>query len=377
MSRRRTVAIVTGTRAEFGLLAPVIEAIRSHEQLDAQVIVAGAHLLAPARTWHEVAARYEIAARIEMQRDAETGSLADAASLGRGIEGMARVFAQMRPDWALLLGDRIEALAAAAAGSVGAVGVAQIHAGDRAEGVADEAMRHAITKLAHLHLCATEESRRRVVRMGEREATALFVGSPAVDAACGVEPLGDAPFAELGAPGVVVLHHPAGLGDEQEDRAARAILGAIAGERALWLDPNHDPGRGAIVGVIQQAKSRGIATRMHLEHATFLGLLRRMARAGGVLIGNSSCALIEGAIIGCRAVDIGPRQAGRERPANVVHAEGASAEDLRGAIERARGLDLSGLTHPYGEPGVGERIASALAQIDPADPALLRKRNAY
>lgn len=147
---RRTIAIITGTRAEFGLLRPVIDAVRKHPRLTLKLIVSGSHLLPPARTEREVAAAYPLAARVPMQhaRGLRTRA-ADALATARGLEGFTRAFVTVRPDWVVVLGDRIEAFAAAAAASISGIGVCHIHGGDRAEGIADEAMRHAITKLAH------------------------------------------------------------------------------------------------------------------------------------------------------------------------------------------------------------------------------------
>jgi len=154
---RRRVMVVTGSRAEFGLLEPVMHAVRGHAALDLVVVVAGSHLVAPGLTWRDVeAAGFAIVARVPMQAEGVSGRLADAAAVGRGVSGLARVYETERPEWVVVLGDRIEAFAAAAAASIAGIAVAHLHGGDRAEGIADEALRHAITKLAHLHLAATD-----------------------------------------------------------------------------------------------------------------------------------------------------------------------------------------------------------------------------
>ncbi|MBY0260816.1 MAG: UDP-N-acetylglucosamine 2-epimerase, partial [Phycisphaerales bacterium] len=142
-SKRLRVAVVTGTRAEFGLLRPVMDAIKARKDLQLLVVAGGAHLLAPARTIREVESAYTVAATVPMQRPGQTGRAADAAALGRGVSGFAKAFADLKPDWVVVLGDRIEALAAGSAASVAGIAVCHIHGGDRAEGIADEAMRHA------------------------------------------------------------------------------------------------------------------------------------------------------------------------------------------------------------------------------------------
>jgi len=375
---RRRVCIVTGTRAEFGLLRPVIDAALARPELETGIVIAGAHLLPPAHTGREVEQAYpdRIIARIPMQQPGITGRLADTRALGAGIAAIADIFEQWRPDWVVVLGDRIEAFAAASAASVGGITVAHIHGGDRAEGVADEAMRHAITKLAHLHLAATEQSARRIVRMGEPEQNVLNVGSPAADGIAHVATMDDAAFAALGGPTVVVLHHPAGLPDDQERAWAQAIADAMRGERVLWLAPNHDPGREAIVEVMQREAARdGITQRDHLPHAEFRSLISRLGESGGVLVGNSSSGLIEAALLGCPVVDCGRRQGGRERPNNVVHVARATADAVGDGVRAARAIRRDAIVHPYGDGRAGTRIAAALAGFDPHAPELLRKRH--
>jgi len=376
--RRVRAAVVTGTRAEFGLLTPVMRAIATHEALELQVVVAGGHLVGEEPTEREVEAAFEVAGRVPMQAQGETGRAADAAALGRGISGCAQVFADLRPDVVVVLGDRIEALAAASATSVGGIAVAHLHGGDRAEGVADEAMRRAISALAHVHLPATTQSAERLVRTGEEESRVHVVGSPAADGMRGVEPVADDVWQELGSPGVVVLHHPAGLGDAEEERLARSIAGAVDGERVLWLAPNLDADREVVERVRREAGVGGNVRLMeHLPHAVFKGVLVRLGREGGVLVGNSSAGLIEAAIAGVRVVDVGPRQAGRERCENAVWTDGNRVADVRRAIEAARGLDVHEVEHPYGDGRTGPRVAAVLAGLEFSDPALLRKRCWY
>lgn len=373
-SGRRRVLVVTGTRAEFGLLAPVMHAIRRHERLELLVIAAGAHMILPAETYREVKAAFPVADIVPMQVAGRTGRFEDAEALGRGVARFARCFERLAPDVVLVLGDRIEAFAAASAASVGGVVLAHVHGGDRAEGVADEAMRHAITKLAHVHFAATPASAERLARMGERASCVHVTGSPAIDGLAGIAPATGAELDALGNPTCVLLLHPIGRSPEAEEASAAEIIAGLSGERVLALHPNFDPGRDGIVRAIRGAGLRDVD---HLPRDRFLAVLRAFAGAGGVLVGNSSAALIEGAALGVRAVDVGPRQGGRERCANVVHLDRESAPGVRDAVAAARRLDLSGLVHPYGDGRAGERIAAVLAGIDPNDASLARKRCTY
>jgi UDP-hydrolysing UDP-N-acetyl-D-glucosamine 2-epimerase len=369
MSARRRVTAVTGSRADFSLLAPVMRAIAAHEALALDVVVTGTHLLPPARTVSEVEAVFPVAARIPMQQPGPATRLADAAALGRGISGLAAHLASSPPDVVLVLGDRIEAFAAAATAAVAGIRAAHLHGGDRAEGIADEAMRHAITKLAHIHLVATSASAARVVAMGEEPARTHVVGSPAIDGLADAPPLDDRAFALLGEPEILVLMHPEGAGDDVEAaRAARLLRLCRRRGRVLALHPNHDPGRDGIVRAIGEA---GVVHRPHLSRASFIGLLRRCR----MIAGNSSAGLIECAAIPLRCVDVGARQAGREKPDHVVSCSSWDEADLAAALDRAA-RPIEPFHHPYGDGRTGPRVASLLASFDPsAHP--LRKRNTY
>lgn len=381
---RRRICVVTGSRAEFGLLRSVMEAVRAHGSLELRVLVTGTHLLGPSETWREVAEHFEIAARVEMQRAGEGGRLDDARALGRGVLGMADAFERLNPDCVVVLGDRIEALAGACAASVGGIALAHIHGGDRAEGVADEAMRHAITKLAHLHFPATRQSAERVIRMGEREDRVLVAGSPAVDGLDEVEPMSDSEAVERfgGVPGVMILHHPCGLGEDEERGWARAIVDGVVScapeAPVVMLAPNHDPGRAAVMDVLCEAtRTQDWEMVDHLPRSRFVALLKLMAHRGGVLVGNSSAGLIECAALGMPAVTIGPRQNGRERGPNVVDVADRDSDAVARGIGLARALDLSGRVHPYGDGDAGRRIAAWLGGSDLGSPGFVRKRNAY
>lgn len=366
MTGRRRILVVTGTRAEFGLLRPVIDALRARPRIETLVAVTGTHLLGSDPTEREVAAHGPIAVRYPMQREGETGRAADAAAFGRGATGAAEAIARLRPDGVLVLGDRIEAFAAASAAAIAGVRVVHLHGGDRAEGVADESMRHAISKLAHLHAAATESSAERLRRMGEDAHRIEVAGSPAIDGLAAMPPMDDARHAELGRPEIVVLLHPTGRDDATEARDAAALLAACAARgRTLALEPNRDPGRDGILAAIKASGVRSIA---HLERRLWIGLLRRVR----LLAGNSSAGLIEAAALRLRVLDIGSRQGGRERGGNVLHADEPSAQ----AVAAALALPEPPAEHPYGDGRAGERTA-ALVDSERFEAATLAKRNAY
>lgn len=376
---KRRVAVVTGTRAEFGLLRPIMHAINQHPGLELAVIAAGSHLVSPASTFREVKAEFNIADSVPMQVAGRVGRDEDVESVGRGVARFGRAFTRLRPDWIMVLGDRIEAFAAATAGSIGGYAVAHVHGGDRAEGIADEAMRHAITKLAHLHLAATAQSAQRITSMGEKPEFVRVVGSPAVDGLGTIEPMSDAAYAELDKPDTIFLMHPTGKPDEIEEAAAGQVLAACANRRVFALEPNLDPGRTGILRALAEAMGEGkiLAARPHMARPTLLALMKRLARDRGIMIGNSSAGLIEAAAMGLMVVNVGHRQSGRERAANVVDVEHEEEGQVASGIRRALSLAGEPIKHPYGDGHAGERCAAALAEVNPYDPKLLRKRNAY
>ncbi|MCA9276928.1 MAG: UDP-N-acetylglucosamine 2-epimerase (hydrolyzing) [Phycisphaerales bacterium] len=372
------VMVVTGTRAEFGLLKPVMHAIHAHPALELYVVAAGSHLVQPAVTFREVKAEFAIADSIPMQTAGKVGRLHDVEALGKGIARFGRSYEMNQPDMVVVLGDRIEAFAAASAASVGGCLLAHIHGGDRAEGVADEAMRHAITKLAHVHFPATNSSAKRIVKMGEQASQVFVVGSPAIDGIDAINPLGDGAYTELGSPDVVVLMHPIGREDEQEEAAMRTVLDAVSDRRVLVLHPNLDPGRRGIMNAIESAPI-DVQVRAGMPRDQFVGLLKRVGSEGGALVGNSSAGLIEAAAIGCPSVDIGDRQAGRERCDGWTAHANESAESIRSALKIVCDPGTACSSHPYGDGNSGPMIARHIAEVlGTADASrLLRKRCAY
>ena len=351
-----------------------MQAIKSHPALELQVVACGSHLLQSGLTLRDVKKQFDLSGVVPMQVDGRRTRADDAEAVGVGVARFARLFAALAPHCVLVLGDRIEAFAAASAAAVSGIALAHVHGGDRAEGIADEAMRHAITKLANVHFPATEGSGARIVRMSEAPASVHVVGSPAIDDLASFEPLSKDEHESLGAPQIVVLFHPVGRSDGQEASAMETLLGSMASERFVVLAPNADPGCN---GILEAAQRRDVRLEHHMPRARFLGLLRRIAAdSGGLLIGNSSCALIEAAAIPLRVIDIGDRQRGRERGQNVVHCD-EDAGSISSAMQRARALHLSRPDHPYGDGRAGLRIASILAGMDLATAHSPRKIAEY
>ena len=371
MSGRRTIVVVTGSRADYGLLKPVIRALEEREDARVEVKRTGAHSLGTSSTGIEVEADFPSSTEVVMPRPDSAGRIADAGALIAGMTAFIHQFEATPPDVVLVLGDRIEAFAAAAAASVGGIRVAHMHGGDRAEGIADEAMRHAITKLAHIHLPATEESAQRIIRMGEDPDRVHVVGSPAIDGLGEMAALEDDEYEALGRPDIVFLLHPVGRDDEAEYDDARHLLDVCreAG-RVLALHPNHDPGRNGILRAIE--KTTDLLHFPHLPRERFIGLLRRVK----AIVGNSSAGLIECAALPVWCINVGPRQAGREKPENVLDCPEGAREGIRAALRRSFGEPAPGYDGRYGIGEAGRRTARLLATFD-SDKHPIRKRNTY
>jgi GDP/UDP-N,N'-diacetylbacillosamine 2-epimerase (hydrolysing) len=386
--KQRNICVVTGTRADYGPLRPVLRAIEDTPSLRLHVCISGMHLLRPFGMTAKIVEQdgWRNTFRVRMQTSVDSPGQ-QATGLGRGIQGMARAFQERDCDVAVVLGDRIEALAGAAAASLSGLAVAHIHGGEVAMGQQDDAIRHAISKLAHLHLVATDDSARRLVRMGEAPWRIQCVGAPGLDVLYRVRPgatwadfarrSGDDAETEPG-PFAIVAQHPISPDANTEKRRMRQTLQAVAdaGLPALIVWPNSDPGHSGIIEAIAAPPSGLVARAVRsLPHAEFLGALL----SAGVIVGNSSSGIIEAPAAGTPTVNIGPRQAGRLQDRgttfNCEYGRQAVAVAIARALRRKGRLQPYRAT-PYGDGEAARRIARAIARVR-IDERLLRKQNSY
>lgn len=380
----RRIAYLTGTRADFGLMAGTLRRMHADARLRVSLLVTGMHLdAAYGETVREVEALgVPVAARIPIDvagRSPESMAVA----VGQAVQGVAHALATERPDVLLLLGDRGEMLAGAVAALHLGIPVAHLHGGERS-GTVDESLRHAITKLAHIHLVASEDARDRVIRMGEDARQVFVVGAPSLDdivvrpapvRAAVMQALG----LEAGAPDryALVLFHP--VVQEQADaaRQTRALLQALRerlqgrGVAIVWLAPNADAGSAEILGALAAEAQADFRLHTHLPRALYLDALA----CAELLAGNSSSGIIEAASLGVPVVNVGHRQRLRQRNANVIDCE-ADAADIAVAIDRALALGRLAPTNVYGDGRAGPRIVELLATL-PLPASLLDKVNAY
>jgi len=379
----KRIGVVTVSRSDYGHLRPVLDALRRAPDLELALFVAGMHL-APefGLTVRDIEADgFPISARVEMLGGGDTPE-AVAAATGRGVTGFGEAFARVRPDLLVVLGDRFEMLAAAVAALPFALPVAHIHGGEVSEGAMDNQIRHAITKLAHLHFASAEPHARRIAAMGEEPWRIHTVGAPGLDRLATTEPLSRAALArELGlpeaGPWLLVTFHPVTL--EYRDTAAHIdeLLAAIEKTDGFIVItyPNADTSGRLIVERIEEFAGRH-PRRCRLAKSLGERLYLSLLRHADVMIGNSSSGLIEAPSFGLPVVNVGSRQRGRLRGANVIDVE-PSREDILRGIEAAQApvfrARARAAPNPYGDGHAAPRIIDVLCGV-PLDARLVQKR---
>jgi len=367
--RRRRVCFATGTRAEFGLMRSTLIAIQKSRSLDLQLLVTGMHLdRSRGYTADEVRSAFTIDAMVPW-RPART-PLQSTLETGRALARMAEAFYRLDTDIVLVVGDRVEAFAAASAGMLSGKVVAHVHGGDRAMGQVDDSLRHAITKLSHIHFPATQASADRIKKLGEESWRIHQVGTPGIDDIDKVALPSRAlakMFPQIKARRfALIVLHPVDTDAGLEGDRARLILNAAqeaSYAHLVIIHPNTDPGAAGISEVWKNLRQgQQLTILKNAPRPVFLALMRDCA----TLVGNSSSGIIEAGSFGTPVIDIGPRQEGREHGENVVHV----SYDKR-AIKRAL-MKIWNDGHPtrfamhnvYGGGGTGKRISDVLARAD-------------
>lgn len=378
---RRRIAYVSGTRADFGLLASTLRQAAADPRLDVWVCATGMHLLAQfGETVHEIeAAGLPVRARVPVDLSAADGG-AMARALGQALIGLTDAFTRERPDLVLLLGDRGEMLAGALAAVHLNLPVAHLHGGERS-GTVDEPVRHAISKLAHYHFTATAAARERLIRMGEAADRVFVTGAPGLDGLAQVPVLPrPALCAQAGLdpsrPLALLLFHPVVQEAADAGRQMAAVLAAVraCSLQALALMPNADAGNAGIGAELERAAAApdsGLRLLTHLPRPHFLSWMA----GADVMVGNSSSGIIEAASFGLPVVNVGDRQQARERSGNVVDCA-PDAPAVVAAIERALALRGRSFDNVYGDGRAGARIVELLATL-PLGAQLLCKTNQY
>jgi GDP/UDP-N,N'-diacetylbacillosamine 2-epimerase (hydrolysing) len=375
----RRIVYVTGTRADFGLMLRTLHAVQASGEIDLSVCVTGMHLSPTyGHTVDEVeASGLRISARLPVPVEEGTGA-AMARAIGHEILGLTDALAAEKPDAVLVLGDRGEMLAAAIAAIHLNIPVVHLHGGERS-GTVDEPVRHAISKLAHYHFVSTAGARERLVRMGERAEAIFVTGAPGLDGIAGAatatrEELCARTGFDSGKPVALVVFHPVVQEAHEAGEQARAVVDAVLdhGLQCLALEPNSDAGSPAVrEALARYAATAGVRVETHLGRTRFVSWLA----SADVMVGNSSAGIIEAASFGLPVVNVGSRQAGRERSANTIDA-GVDRAAISAAIHEALRRGRTACANVYGDGRAAERIVKLLATL-PLDASLLAKTNAY
>ena len=376
MSTRRKTCVVTGSRAEYGLLLPLLRRIEASKLLSLQIVATGMHLSPEfGLTYRNIEADgFRIDDRVEMLLSSDT-SVGVTKAVGLGVIGLADVFGRAPPDVVVLLGDRFETFAAAQAAFLARLPIAHLHGGESTEGAFDDSLRHAITKMAHLHFVAAAPYRDRVIQMGESPERVFQVGALGLDNIGALDVLPKAAVEErlevrLGTPTFLVTYHPVTLATEGPGRALRALfdaLDAFPNASVVMTGSNADPSGRVIERAMRdyaEQRPGRAAFRTTLGHHLYLNTMR----FADVVVGNSSSGLIETPALGKPTVNLGERQGGRLRGPSVIDCvEEASA--IRSALERALSDEfrsrLDPRENPYGVGGgIAQKIVSVLEQAD-------------
>lgn len=371
---RRTICIVTGTRAEYGLLRGLMQDIAADPALTLQVIATGMHL-SPEFGWtyREIEEDgFRIDRKVDMLLSADTPE-GIAKSMGLGMIGFAQAFAELRPDLLVALGDRFEMFAAVSAALAARIPVAHVHGGEVTEGAYDDAFRHAMTKMSHLHFVAAEEYQRRVIQLGEPPDRVFLVGGLGIDAIARLQ-LMDRSSLEaslgftFGAKNLLVTFHPATLeaGNAADQMTELlAVLDDLSDTKLIFTLPNADAGGRGIARLIEAFVDGRPNARAYVS----LGQRRYLscvAQVDGV-VGNSSSGVLEVPALGKGTINIGDRQRGRLQPSSVINCP-PDRSAIRAALDRLYSQDFqAGLRHirnPYGAAGASKHIIDVLKRVD-------------
>ena len=366
----RQICVVTGSRAEYGLLKHLLQAIHADPQLDLQLVVTGSHLSPEfGLTYQEIVADgFEINVKVESLTSSDT-AIGVSTSIGLGLIRFADVLAGLKPDLMLVLGDRYEIFAAVVAALITNIPVAHLHGGETTEGAFDEAIRHAITKMAHLHFVAAAEYQQRVIQLGEQPAQVFLVGGLGVDnihrcpllARDALEASLNLKFAERN---LLITFHPVTLEQSSAGQQMAELLAALAplaDTQLIFTLPNADTDGRIIIDMIQ------VFVRQHANAHCFssLGQLRYFSTIAQVdaVLGNSSSGLAEVPSFHKATINIGSRQQGRLKARSVIDCA-ANSQAITAAIQQVYRPEFQQVVqntiNPYGQGGAVAKILTVL-----------------
>jgi GDP/UDP-N,N'-diacetylbacillosamine 2-epimerase (hydrolysing) len=370
---KRKICVVTGARAEYGLLRWVMDGILQEPNLELQIIATGMHLSPEfGLTYQEIERDgFHIDRKIEMLLSSDT-PVGLSKSMGLGLIGFGEALQQLQPDLMLVLGDKYEIFSAVAAALVARIPVAHLHGGESTEGAFDEAIRHSITKMSHMHFVAADEYRKRVIQLGEHPDRVFLVGGLGIDNIKKLDLL-DRPALEaalefkLGSKNLLVTFHPVTLENATSARQMTELLvalGELKDTHLIFTMPNADTNGRVLIDMIKQF----VSDHPHARSYSSLGQLQYLSCVSHVdgVVGNSSSGLAEVPSFGKGTINIGDRQQGRLKAESVVDCvpEGESiSAALQKLYSNAFQATLKTVSNPYGEGGASEKIVKILQEF--------------
>lgn len=382
-SSLREIAILTVGRSDYGRYRSVLRSLKENSSIRLRLLPTGGHL--SPRFGHTVdeitqdGCRWERGLDILLDTESSSGV---GKAIGLGSIALSQSFAVSRPDLLVVLGDRFEMLCGATAALGFNIPVVHIHGGAVTEGAIDELIRHALTKMSHLHLVSCELYAQRVRQMGEEDWRVITVGAPGLDelaelAIMPIEAVSDAVGLDLTKSTLLVTYHPVTLEVGQVRSQVANLIEALrkVGHQVIVTYPNADPGALAIISSFEEfagANQGRVRIFKNMMTSLYVNLMKQCV----ALVGNSSSGIVEAASFGKPVVNIGSRQSGKLHPSNVITV-GYSVEEIcigiRKALSPAFGRSIEGIKNPYGDGRAGKRIAKILETIS-IDDKLLRKK---
>lgn len=380
---RLKICVITGSRAEYGLMRGLMQDLKSHGSIDLKIIVTGSHLSETfGLTYRDIEADgFTIDVKLPGSLDTNSGA-ALAATVGNWTGQFARALEAMSPDLVLVMGDRYELLAVSSACVLLSIPLGHISGGDITEGAIDDQVRHVLTKSAHLHFVANEIHGDRVRQMGEEDWRVCVCGEPGLDNLArtplmDIDELGRDLGIDLHKPTALVTFHPVTLEGALIEQQMRAVLAALDADELQYVItyPNADAGSEVIIRHIlefAQRHAQSGVVRKSLGHDRYVSLLRVVA----MMIGNSSSGLVEAPAFNLPVVNIGTRQAGRMRAANVLDVDCTRSEITRGLAWARRYDRTKPCPNPYGDGNSSARICEFILRnfAERTRDEILRKR---
>jgi UDP-N-acetylglucosamine 2-epimerase (non-hydrolysing) len=369
----RKIAVFTGTRAEYGLLYWLLKDIQADAELKLQLLVTGMHLSPEFGCTYQQIEKdgFTIDEKVEILLSSDT-PVGVAKSMGLGVLGFTDALNRLKPDMLVILGDRFEALAAAQTAMLLRIPIVHLHGGEITEGAYDDAIRHAITKLSHIHCTSTDEYRNRVIQLGEAPERVKNVGAIGLDhlsrsKLMTISELSQSLNFSLNKPYILVTYHPVTLAEEDPESSFQALIGALnefPEHQIILTYPNADDGGRKIIPLLESYASKNPKRILAIKSLGQIRYLSAVKHAAAV-VGNSSSGIIEVPSFDVATIDIGMRQKGRLAAKSVIHCSANQSDiaiAIQNGISKKYKVENEAIVNPYGSGDASGQIIKLLKE---------------